>query len=105
MEMEMTKDDAARKYREVFGDGETKVECNEENVSTLLRYLNTLPPFGWATLPYMTIGYAVNSYDCGGQQATAIVLDKAIEVGGELTRRIVIGAPRRHLVRYTHIRK
>ena len=105
METGMTKDDAARKYRETFGNGETKVECNEENVSTLLRYLNTLPPFGWATLPYMTIGYTVSSYNCGGRQATAIVLDKAIEFAGKLTRHIVISAPRRYLVKYTHIRK
>ena len=78
-------------------------EATVENVTILLRYLNSINWGAWE-LPKMTIGYTCNQYDCDGRQATTITLDKPIKYGDEMLRKFVVGGGPRHLVHYTQLR-
>ena len=78
-------------------------EATVENVTILLRYLNSINWGAWE-LPKMTIGYICNQYDCDGRQATTITLDKPIKYGDEMLRKFVVGGGPRHLVHYTQLR-
>lgn len=78
-------------------------ETTVENVTILLRYLNSINWGAWE-LPKMTIGYICNQYDCDGRQATTITLDKPIKYGDEMLRKFVVGGGPRHLVHYTQLR-
>lgn len=78
-------------------------EATVENVTILLRYLNSMNWGAWE-LPKMTIGYTCNQYDCDGRQATTITLDKPIKYGDEMLRKFVVGGGPRHLVHYTQLR-
>ena len=77
-------------------------ETNEETVRALLHYLNLQNWGGWQ-LPKMSIGYTCNQYDCDGQTATTIKLDKAITVNDEPGTMFEVGAPHGHLIKYRRI--
>ena len=75
------------------------IQTTYDNIGTVLRYLNTTNWGGW-DLPAMTIGYRCNQYDCDGKQASTMILDKPIEVYGEMVDKFVVGAPHGHLTKY-----
>ena len=76
-------------YEATFATG--KAEANEQNIRTLLKYLNMKNWGSWPTLPAMTIGYSVAQHDCGGHICTAIKLDAPIEVAGQFGTKFVVG--------------
>ena len=76
-------------YEATFATG--KAEANEQNIRTLLKFLNTKNWGSWPTLPAMTIGYSVAQHDCGGHICTAIKLDAPVEVAGQFGTKFVVG--------------
>ncbi|EEX53700.1 hypothetical protein HMPREF6745_0814 [Prevotella sp. oral taxon 472 str. F0295] len=78
-------------------------ECTIENITVLLRYLNSVN-WGMWRLPKMTIGYSCHQYDCNGQTATTITLNMPIEYDGEMLTKFVVGCGPRHLTDYTQLR-
>lgn len=78
-------------------------ESTIENITILLYYLNSIN-WGMWKLPKMTIGYSCHQYDCNGQTATTITLDKPIDYDGQMLTRFVVGAGPRHLANYTQLR-
>lgn len=89
-------------YEATFTTG--KAEANEQNIRTLLKYLNTKNWGSWPTLPAMTIGYSVTQHDCGGHICTAIKLDAPVVVGGEPGTQFVVGiCPVGYLQNYRRI--
>ena len=87
-------------YKRLFSGEVT--ESNEETISALLRYLNTMN-WGMWSLPKMTIGYACHQYDCDGKTATTIKLDSPIMIEGEPCTMFETGAPFGHLNKYRAI--
>lgn len=87
-------------YNRVFFKDIT--ETNQESVSALIHYLNTMN-WGMWRLPKMTIGYQCNQYDCDGKTATTIKLDAPINVNGEIGTMFETGAPFGHLTKYRSI--
>lgn len=89
-------------YEATFTTG--KAEANEQNILTLLKFLNTKNWGSWPTLPAMTIGYSVAQHDCGGHICTAIKLDAPVVVGGEPGTQFVVGiCPVGYLQNYRRI--
>lgn len=89
-------------YEATFTTG--KAEANEQNILTLLKFLNTKNWGSWPTLPAMTIGYSVAQHNCGGHICTAIKLDTPIVVGGEPGTQFVVGiCPVGYLQNYRRI--
>ena len=78
-------------------------ETNIENITILLRYLNSMNWGAWR-FPKMTIGYTCNQYDCDGRWATTIKLDRPIEIDGVMVDRFQTGVPVGHLTKYHRIR-
>ena len=81
---------------------EEVTEATPENISTLLRYLNTVNWGVWE-LPKMTVGYVCHQYDCDGKTATTIKLDTPVMFFEKLETMFVYGNPRGHLADYTKI--
>lgn len=77
-------------------------EATPENISTLLRYLNTVNWGVW-NLPKMTVGYVCHQYDCDGRTATTIKLDTPVMFFEKPETMFVYGNPRGHLANYTKI--
>ena len=79
------------------------VPCTVGNIAAIQRYYK-MQGFVGDLLP-MTIGYSCNDYDCDGKYAVAMKLDKPIVVNedGEMSDRIVCGAPRGHLSKYYRV--
>ena len=78
-------------------------EATIENITILLYYLNSIN-WGMWKLPKMTIGYSCHQYDCNGQTATTITLDKPIDYDGQMLTKFVVGVGPRHLSNYTQLR-
>lgn len=78
-------------------------EATIENITILLYYLNSIN-WGMWKLPKMTIGYSCHQYDCNGQTATTITLDKPIDYDGQMLTKFVVEAGPRHLSNYTQLR-
>lgn len=89
-------------YEATFSTG--KAETNEQNILTLLKFLNTRNWGSWPPLPAMTIGYSVAQHDCGGHICTAIKLDSPVEVAGQVGTKFVVGiCPIGYLPNYLRI--
>jgi hypothetical protein len=54
-------------------------------------------------LPKMSIGYSAHQYDCDGQQASTITLDKPIDYYGEKVSKFKVGGGRLHLTKYKFV--
>lgn len=89
-------------YDAVFGGGDV-VEATYENVCILLRYLHGINHGLWRNLPKMTIEYRCGQYDCDFVTATAINLDKPIDVDGEMISKFCIGGKNGYMSGYTKI--
>ena len=87
-------------YNAVF-NGDV-VETTVENIRILLRYLNDINWGVWQ-LPSMTIGYSCHQYDCDGQTATTIKLNRPIEYRGMMVSKFQHGASRRYFPNYCRI--
>lgn len=85
-------------FRDLVAQG-SPIPTTYENISIVLRYLNTMNWGGWE-LPAMSIGYRCNQYDCDGKQASTMILDEPILVDGVMVSKFVVGAPIGHLNYY-----
>lgn len=88
-------------YNTTFA-GET-TESNIDNITLLLRYLNTMNWGSWK-LPKMSIGYKCAQHDCGGQLATTIVLDRPLQYDGRMVKAFKVGGGANYLRNYTLLR-
>ena len=77
-------------------------DANIENIRRILLYLNSMN-WGMWQLPKMSIGYSAHQYDCDGQQASTITLDKAIDYYGEKVSKFKVGGGRLHLTKYKFV--
>lgn len=81
------------------------IKTTYENISIVLRYLNTMNWGSW-DLPKMSIGYTCHQYDCDGKIASTMKLDKPIKLyeddeDDETSSMFQTGAPHGHLSKYT----
>lgn len=81
-----------------------KIPATLENIKEIAKKLSETNWGLWGELPDLEIGYRANQYDCDGKIAVTITLDRPIDVDGERVSRFVYGAPRRHLMKYYHLR-
>jgi hypothetical protein len=77
-------------------------DANIENIRRILLYLNSMN-WGMWQLPKMSISYSAHQYDCDGQQATTITLDKPIDYFGEKVTKFKVGGGRLHLTKYRFV--
>lgn len=77
-------------------------DANIENIRRILLYLNSMNWGAWQ-LPKMSIGYSAHQYDCDGQQASTITLDKPIDYYGEKVSKFKVGGGRLHLTKYKFV--
>lgn len=76
-----------------------------DNLRVVMAFLN-LQNWGSWELPKMSIGYSASQYDCDGHQVTTIILDEAIDCGGEMISKFKFGnAGRGHLEGYRLVGK
>lgn len=80
------------------------IPATPENIHSLLKELNTQNWGSWS-LPKLSIGYKCAQYDCDGQTATTITLDKPIKVDefSKPYNKFQVGAPFGHLNKYHRI--
>lgn len=77
-------------------------DANIENIRRILLYLNSMN-WGMWQLPNMSIGYSAHQYDCDGQQASTITLNKPIDYFGEKVTKFKVGGGRLHLTKYRFV--
>lgn len=88
-------------YKELVAKSNGVIETTYENIRIVLAYLNTC---SWSDEPMMSIGYRFLQYNCDGKLASTIILDKPINVDGEMVTRFVFGAPHGYLCKYHRCR-
>ena len=93
--------EAGRELSELIAKSERGViDATIENLRTVAWYLRN-SNYGTWHLPQMNIGYRANAYDSG---AVTIVLDKQIEINGEMYTKFAFWASCRELTKYYHCR-
>lgn len=81
---------------------EQTIPINEENLTIILEYYNTMNWGSWS-LPNLDGSFSMNQYECNGNQATTISLSKKISYGDTMADKFVVGAPFGYLTKYERL--